>query len=44
MVAVKVRYEYMVDAMQVGLESHELHLRALAAINEKITVLDLYQL
>ena len=43
-VTVKVRDEQMADAVKVRLKTHELHLRAFAAIDEKIPVFDFHQL
>jgi hypothetical protein len=44
MIAVKMGYQNMIDAVQVCLKTHELHLRTLPAIDKKKTVLDLDQL
>lgn len=44
MVTMKVRDEDMVDAMQIYLIAHELHLRPFSAIDQKITIPDFYQL
>lgn len=44
MVAVQVADKDVVDAVEVGLQLHELHLGALATVNQEVAVLDLHQL
>lgn len=44
MVAVKVRNEYMTDLMKTDARFEQLHLGALAAIQQKVTVLNLNEL
>lgn len=44
MIAMQVADENVIDAVQVRLETHELHLRSFPAVNQKMPVLDLYKL
>jgi hypothetical protein len=44
MVAVKVTDKDVIDAMQVGLKFHQLHLRSFAAIDKKASALNFNQL
>jgi hypothetical protein len=44
MIAMQVTDKNVIDAMQVGLKLHELHLRALTTVNQKMAVLDFHQL
>jgi hypothetical protein len=44
MIAVKMADKNMVDAVEICLKAHELHLGTLAAVNEEMPVLNLYEL
>ena len=44
MITMQVTDEDVIDAMEVSLLLHQLHLCAFAAVNEKTTSLDLHQL
>ena len=44
MITVQVTDENVIDAMEVYLKTHELHLGTFAAINEKNTILNFDQL
>ena len=43
-IAMKVADEDMLDAVKVGVVFHELHLRTFSAVDEEVTILNLYQL
>jgi hypothetical protein len=44
MITVEVTDKNVIDAVEVGLKSHELHLGSLTTIHQEMPVLDLYQL
>jgi len=44
MIAMQVRDEDVADAVQVGLNFHQLHLRALATVDQKVSALDFDEL
>ena len=43
-VAVKMAYEDVMDAVEINLKAHQLHLSAFAAVDHKILVLDFNEL
>jgi hypothetical protein len=44
MIPVEVAYKDVIDAVEVGLKPHELHLGSFATVYQEMPVLDLYQL
>jgi hypothetical protein len=44
MIAMKMAYKNMVDAVEINLVAHDLHLNSFSTINQKMIVFNLYKL